>query len=35
MNAKGWSNSVLRTIESIIKEHEDEILDAWHKHFKA
>jgi hypothetical protein len=32
---KGFSEKDLRTIESIIKEHEDEIHDAWHKHFKA
>jgi Domain of unknown function (DUF4160) len=32
---KGFSEKDLRIIESIIKEHEDEISSAWHKHFKA
>jgi len=32
---KGFSEKDLRIIESIIKEHEDEIRSAWRKHFKA
>jgi len=31
----GFSDRDLRTIETIIKEHEDEICSAWEKHFKG
>jgi hypothetical protein len=30
---KGLSSSALRIVEDIIKEHEDEIKIAWHRHF--
>lgn len=33
--SNGFSEKDLRIIESIIKEHEDEIRSAWRKHFKA
>lgn len=29
----GLTDSDLRTVRSLIKEHEDEIRDAWRKHF--
>ncbi len=31
--SKGLSEADLRVVEDIIKEHEDEIRIAWHKHF--
>jgi hypothetical protein len=32
---EGFSTKDLRIIENIIKGHEDEIRDAWHKHFPS
>jgi hypothetical protein len=31
--SKGLSAAVLRVVEEIIREHEDEIRTAWYKHF--
>jgi diadenosine tetraphosphate (Ap4A) HIT family hydrolase len=33
--SSGYNNSQLNAIESLIKEHDDEIISAWQQHFGA